>query len=240
MKFVNLQMAAEAFLVDANDNPLSDTAYTDALKRGNDRNSKFTNSQAQIFANHWAVVAQKPNTPTGFIGTLFKCIQDDPATGAKAGELVLSFRSTEFLDDAARDNQATNAMEITESGWAFGQIRDMQAWFQQLAADPAMLQGKTFSVTGYSLGGHLATAFNILHPEVIAINGARAGEIRMDGNRITWPEKGRNLVGRKAIQNRVAYKIHLLVKMALTRIHTTIKIAGSLFAAKSGLTGVAV
>jgi hypothetical protein len=37
----------------------------------------------------------------------------------------MSFRSTEFIDDAARDNQATNAMEIKEAGFAFGQIRDM-------------------------------------------------------------------------------------------------------------------
>ncbi|SDP94092.1 hypothetical protein SAMN04489708_1587 [Paracidovorax cattleyae] len=52
--------------------------------------------------------------------------------GIVKGELVLSFRSTEFADDAARDNQATNTLEIKEKGWAFGQIADMEAWFQTL------------------------------------------------------------------------------------------------------------
>ena len=33
-------------------------------------------------------------------------------------ELVVSFCSTEFIDGSARDNQATNAMEIKETGFA--------------------------------------------------------------------------------------------------------------------------
>jgi HlyD family secretion protein len=39
-----------------------------------------------------------------------------------SGELVLTFRSTEFLDDAARDSEATNKLEIKEKGFAFGQV----------------------------------------------------------------------------------------------------------------------
>jgi len=39
----------------------------------------------------------------------------------------MSFRSTEFADDAARDNEATNKLEIKDHGWAFGQIADMEA-----------------------------------------------------------------------------------------------------------------
>ncbi|HEX8989685.1 MAG TPA: hypothetical protein VF816_17135, partial [Rhodocyclaceae bacterium] len=51
------------------------------------------------------------------------------------------------------------------------------------------LEGKQFSVTGYSLGGHLATAFNLLHyqdkladgryavKEVVTFNGAGVGQI---------------------------------------------------------------
>jgi hypothetical protein len=101
------------------------------------------------------VLDQRANTPTGFSGTLFK--------SNKTGELVMSFRSTEFIDDAARDNQATNALEIKETGWALGQIRDMQAWYADLrksSLDPTKTttgtinQGQPFKVTGYSLGGH--------------------------------------------------------------------------------------
>ena len=41
----------------------------------------------------------------------------------------MSFRITEFLDDNARDNMATNTMELKEFGWAFGQIADMEKWY---------------------------------------------------------------------------------------------------------------
>jgi pimeloyl-ACP methyl ester carboxylesterase len=48
-----------------------------------------------------------------------------------------------------------------------------------LSAKDGPLYGNGFSVTGYSLGGHLATAFNLLHPgaatQVITFNGAGVG-----------------------------------------------------------------
>ena len=48
------------------------------------------------WVNGWVVLDQRINTSTGFSGTLFK--------HAQTRELVMSFRSTEFIDDAARDN----------------------------------------------------------------------------------------------------------------------------------------
>jgi len=109
-KFVKLQMAAEAFLIDDNGNPHIGRAYIDALNTGNNHSSKFTAAEAANFAGTWEVVAQE-STNTGFSGTLFKCIKSDPATGATQGELIMSFRSTEFIDDAVRDNIATNELE---------------------------------------------------------------------------------------------------------------------------------
>jgi dienelactone hydrolase len=47
----------------------------------------------------------------------------------------------------------------------------MEAWYAQLRADPNLLGGKSFNVTGYSLGGHLATAFNILRREGFEASG---------------------------------------------------------------------
>ncbi len=49
-------------------------------------------------------------TATGFSGALF--------VNSLTHELVLSFRSTEFLDDAVRDNTATNMLEIDGTGFA--------------------------------------------------------------------------------------------------------------------------
>ena len=54
-------------------------------------------------------------------------------------------------------------MEISDEGWAFGQIADMEKWVQSLRANGFIGEGKEVSVTGYSLGGHLATVFNILY-----------------------------------------------------------------------------
>ena len=75
----------------------------------------------------------------------------------------MSFRSTEFADDSVRDNQATNGMEVNTHGWAFGQIADMQNWYAQLQTSGKIGTADRFSVTGYSLGGHLAAAFNLLN-----------------------------------------------------------------------------
>lgn len=162
LKYASLQMAAEATRLDevkAGTLPLL-TALTD----GNNRSSKFTPDLAtQFIADGWVVAAHQSNTGTGFSGTLFK--------NTLTNELVLSFRSTEFIDDAVRDSQATNDLEIKAGGFAIGQVADMENWFKVLNVDPALLQGKNFAVTGYSLGGHLATAFNILHETEGRITG---------------------------------------------------------------------
>ncbi len=181
LKYANMQMAAEA-LYDSNatKGPLKPGkiyvgGITQAfLETGNEHASKFTKAQVELsgLTSDWVVVEHLSNTSTGFSGTLFK--------HKDTGELVMSFRSTEFLDDAARDNQATNAMEIKAFGWAFGQIDDMQDWYASLS-ERGLIDGP-LSVTGYSLGGHLATAFNLLHPgvaqQVVTFNGAGVGKIK--------------------------------------------------------------
>lgn len=168
LQYANLQMAAEALygynaaILGANLTPGAiykngPIDLEDNLLTGNTHASKFTTTQIELsgLATDWEVVEHISNTSTGFSGTLFK--------KSATNEFVLSFRSTEFVDDAARDNQATNALEIKECGWAFGQIDDMQNWYASLQ-QRGLIDGP-LSVTGYSLGGHLATAFNLLYPE---------------------------------------------------------------------------
>lgn len=180
LKYSELQMAAEAFLVNPDGAVLGNLKA--ALKLGNGHASRFTDTEATEFLKHWEVVAQRANSPSGFSGTLFRCIQDDPATGAKKNELVMSMRSTEFIDDAARDNQATNTLEIKDHGFAFGQIADMEEWYASLVLEGKITDPNQLSVTGYSLGGHLATVFNLLRSEagtqlkqVVTFNGAGVG-----------------------------------------------------------------
>ena len=93
LKYANLQIAAEAFLLTDDDPPVpkKGAELIAALVTGNNRSLKFTQTQARAFADEWEVVAQKANTATGFSGTLFR-------NRANPNELVLSFRSTEFID----------------------------------------------------------------------------------------------------------------------------------------------
>jgi hypothetical protein len=179
LKYANLQMAAEAFLVTEKGtltitNGTLKTDIRQALINGNNHSSKFTDTEATKFVADWKVVAQIPNTTTGFSGTLFQ-------SRSNPNEYVISFRSTEFIDDAARDCESTNK-EIKDYGFAFGQLADMETWYQTSIKNliPA---GAKVDVTGYSLGGHLATAFNLMHGaelnggQVITFNGAGIGEI---------------------------------------------------------------
>jgi len=184
LKYINLQMAGEAiYPFGFTNGPIEPSE----LIEGNNRNSKFPTALALQFKDDWKVVAHKENTPTGFSGTLFECLRDDPALGLRQGELVLSIRSTEFVDDAARDCEATNK-EIKAFGFGFGQLADLKKWWDELnAAGGPLSAGQRVTVTGYSLGAHLATAFNILQRETgqpsridatYLFNGAGVGEIR--------------------------------------------------------------
>lgn len=167
-EFANLQMAAEAFLVQGNEITPASADVSDRLRRGNTHASRFTSVQATQFTSQYEVITQYRNDPlradgAGFSGTLFR--------NRQTGELTLSFRSTEFLDDAVRDSKSTNEFEISDIGWALGQISEMEAWYSELRLDPNLLGGKLFNVTGYSLGGHLAAAFNILRREQFSATG---------------------------------------------------------------------
>ncbi|MDQ7990940.1 MAG: hypothetical protein REI09_15015 [Candidatus Dactylopiibacterium sp.] len=107
LQYAKLQMAAEAFLANPDTGVLKDGLPSELL-RGNGHASKFaTQAEADDFLAKWEVVGQKPNTSSGFSGTLFK--------NRDTGECVISFRSTEFVDDAVRDSQ-TIPMEISEFG----------------------------------------------------------------------------------------------------------------------------
>lgn len=141
LKYANLQMASEAILLSTG---ISGASYQTALTRGNFHTTKFTETQAKAFADEYTVVNHIPNTGSGFSGTLFK---------DKAGNYTISFRSTEFVEDVIADSVGTNE-GISDHGWAFGQIADMEDWWKTLQSSVPDLKSKGFAVTGYSLGGH--------------------------------------------------------------------------------------
>jgi len=191
LEFSNLQIASEAFIGDSQLKKPGTIISGNVFKRedlisGNGHTSKFTETAADEFMQHWRVVEHITNTKTGFSGTLFEALEDIPGAGVKAGDQVLSFRSTEFVDDEVRDSQATNTLEISDRGFAFGQISDLRDWVGQMRAKNLMKDH--ISVTGYSLGGHLATAFYKLNEEgafpglnidrTYTFNGAGIGKLK--------------------------------------------------------------
>ncbi|WP_298643440.1 hypothetical protein [uncultured Cardiobacterium sp.] len=180
LEMAKLQIVAENFLegkLEDNENrvPSPRKSYEkddirinkDLLTYGNNYTSKLTEIQAEKFLNNWEVISYMPITDTGFSGTLFRVkqpIEDNKGNViVEKDQLVMSFHSTEFIDDSTRDNQATNTLEIAEKGWAFGQIDDMERWYQSLRENKVIGDGEKISLTGYSLGGRLATVFDTLY-----------------------------------------------------------------------------
>lgn len=71
-----VQMAAEAVRLD--EVVAGTLLFSDALIAGNNRNSKFPPALAKQFAAEWEVVDHRNDTGSGFSGTLFRCLVNDP------------------------------------------------------------------------------------------------------------------------------------------------------------------
>lgn len=146
----------------------------DWLADGNARSSRTPDALIPDVISTWTIAAHCTNTPTGFSATLFK---------NKSDQFVLSIRSTEFIDDAVRDTKDADDQEIRAGGFALGQLADLENWYQTVLKP--IVGGSSLTVTGYSLGGHLATAFEQLHrnertvSEVYTFNGAGVGKVNV-------------------------------------------------------------
>ena len=131
--------------------------------------TRMTLQQINRFNELYDVIDCKRNTWSGFSATLLK--------NKFTNEYVLSFRSTEYQNDEdggdfQRDGWGGAGNEIAQYGFAIAQIADMEAYYRQLSALGGPLSGAQFRVTGYSLGGHLATVFAEAHEGVEGFLGA--------------------------------------------------------------------
>ena len=88
LEFASLQVAAEALYGkqdvmpnwEKKTNLFNENLITpELLRKGNDRTSKFTATQAEEFAQKWEIVSHVANTGTGFSGTLFRARKSDVA-----------------------------------------------------------------------------------------------------------------------------------------------------------------
>jgi Ca2+-binding RTX toxin-like protein len=144
--------------------------------------TRFAQIQAVEFTQRYDIVSHHANDATGFSATLIKDLSDP--TGKT---FTLSFRSLEYQNqvdggDWQRDGLPGAAGEIALDGFALAQLVSMERYYLALKADPTKLPaGAILNVTGYSLGGHLATVFTQLHANDVTatytFNGAGRGGI---------------------------------------------------------------
>lgn len=102
----------------------------------------------------------------------------------ETGAYTLAIRSTEYVTpdiggDKFRDLHGADQSGITYHGFALAQVDALERYYAWLIANvPGLSEGPLY-VTGYSLGGHLATIFTEMHPEVVhtyTFNGAGRGD----------------------------------------------------------------
>lgn len=101
----------------------------------------------------------------------------------ETGAYTLAIRSTEYVTpesggDKYRDLYGTDRQGIALQGLAFAQIDALERYYEWLLVNVKGLSEGPLYVTGYSLGGHLATVFTEMHPEVVhtyTFNGAGRG-----------------------------------------------------------------
>lgn len=198
LKFALQQMAAESYLdginlqdpaaairrlVDGNNNgqviPVDQfTGKTRFVDLTGVPNATQIMGSAQAFAARYQIVDHHANDATGFSATLMRDTTN--------GQYTLSFRSLEYQDQAQggdweRDGQGGAAGEIAGAGFALGQLVSMERYYEELKNSGTLPAGATLNVTGYSLGGHLATVFTELHSNEInhtyIFNGAGVGQV---------------------------------------------------------------
>lgn len=118
---------------------------------------------------------------TGFSATLIHNVETE--------EYTLAIRSTESREwsdggDSERDLVATDQWGVAATGFALAQLDALESYYQWLKDNNFIPRGATLNVTGYSLGGHLATVFTEIHQndpylgefgQTVTFNGAGRG-----------------------------------------------------------------
>ena len=200
-EYATLQSIAESYLHLASQvNPFAELDIRQVLNFGVNHPvsnvegasaTRLTQVQIDWLTPNYDIALHVPNDPaSGLSATIFK--------NRGTGEFVLSFRSTEFQlenkgGDWNRDGKPGADGEIFGNGLALAQLAAMENMWEQV------LSGKTFNVatgsweadtanalgtlrdgsaplvvTGYSLGGHLSTAFTLLYADRVTDSMKRA------------------------------------------------------------------
>ncbi len=173
--------------------------------------------QIDEFFATWEIIDHLPNQASGFSATLLKSRLDGKYTLAFRST---EFRDIEFGGDAQRDSVKGAAGDIAFNGMAFTQLSSMEKYWASLL-DGTRMTGATpdapgsgslanlrvdalrefknamggstrVNLSGYSLGGHLATMFSVLHGERVAsvhlFNASGVGRIADTAPGVTYAQ----------------------------------------------------
>ncbi len=177
------------------------------LNEGYPGYTRMTTAQADEFLSKFTIAHQWSDNPTptgsrpvqaGDVGYLeLDGVQILANTGLSAtliqnketGEYTLAIRSTEFRNwadggDGERDKYGADIKSIAFTGFALAQQEALERYYTWLKQNGHLPAGAKLNVTGYSLGGNLATVFTEIHQnnpdiqfgETVTFNGAGRGQ----------------------------------------------------------------
>ncbi|MES2243540.1 MAG: calcium-binding protein [Pseudomonadota bacterium] len=122
---------------------------------------------------------------TGLSATLVRKLDGN---GNPTNEYTLAIRSTEFRSwaaggDGERDKMAADINDIAFKGFSLAQLDALEQYYQWLKDNEKLPANAQLNVTGYSLGGQLATVFTEIHQadidvqfgQTVTFNGAGRG-----------------------------------------------------------------
>jgi len=133
------------------------------LNEKNPHATRMTKIQADYFWKNFEIIDHLPNRSSDFSATLTR--------NKNTGEFTLSFRSTEYRlpeqgGDKYRDGLEADG-SIALQGFALAQLASMEDYYAWLKSSGTLPAGAVLNVTGYSLGGHMATIFTELHTQAV-------------------------------------------------------------------------
>jgi hypothetical protein len=158
------QVAVESIL----ENGMANLLFRDRLMIGNnptnslpsesnlDGKLRMTLEQAQTFVNRYDIIDAYQNDATGFSAVALR-------DTANPNRVVLAVRSTEILNDRARDVGAD--VQIFTSGFAFDQILSAQDFLARV--QPQLQPGEKIDLVGYSLSGNVVRTIAAMYPNLI-------------------------------------------------------------------------
>jgi len=196
-EFSLLQMVAEAYLEGVA--LTNQQAVFDAVNRGNNRPgfvdqagaTRLTRSQFDEFWTRYAIKDQLSDyggdgQPAFLPGSSILANSGLSATLIQekgTDRYTLAIRSTEFKTlsdggDRPRDVLGADLL-LSQWGFAWAQVDALERFYDWLRNTGMLPSNAILNVTGYSLGGHLATVFTELHAsavnQTVTFNGAGRG-----------------------------------------------------------------